>query len=80
MRNREALRRELLEQIEHIGAWEAEDPEILQMIDELVLEHGRKECWSLEEKQEIRQELFYSVRKLDVLHHPPPIPEVHPAS
>ncbi|MCQ4670221.1 ATPase, T2SS/T4P/T4SS family [Lactonifactor longoviformis] len=67
MRNREALRRELLEQIEHIGAWEAEDPEILQMIDELVLEHGRKECWSLEEKQEIRQELFYSVRKLDVL-------------
>ena len=28
MRNREALRRELLEQIEHIGAWEAEDPAV----------------------------------------------------
>ena len=38
MRNREALRRELLEQIEHIGAWEAEDPEILR--EKRMLESG----------------------------------------
>jgi pilus assembly protein CpaF len=67
MRDNETLRRELLGRIETAGAWEAGDGEILQMIDELVLEHGRKQLWSLEEKQEIRRELFCSVRKLDVL-------------
>ena len=55
MRDNETLRRELLGRIETAGAWEAGDGEILQMIDELVLEHGRKQLWSLEEKQEIRR-------------------------
>lgn len=43
------------------------DEEILEMIDELILNHMRDVGMSLKEKVELRQALFYSVRKLDVL-------------
>ena len=43
------------------------DEEILETIDELILHSGRETCMSLKEKVELRQELFYSVRKLDIL-------------
>lgn len=46
---------------------ELSDEEILETIDELVLNNMRDACTSLKEKVELRQELFYSVRKLDVL-------------
>ncbi len=46
---------------------ELSDGEILETIDELILNHMREACTSLKEKVELRQELFYSVRKLDVL-------------
>ncbi len=59
------LRQNLMEQLEI--APELEDEEILGMIDELVLEKGRRAALSLKEKVRLRQELFYSVRKLDVL-------------
>ena len=46
---------------------ERPDKEILEMIDDLILNHMKDACCSLKEKVELRQELFYSVRKLDVL-------------
>ena len=43
------------------------DEEILETIDELILNRMRESCIALKEKVQLRQELFYSVRKLDVL-------------
>ena len=48
-------------------ARELTDEEILEEIDTLILESMRDACLSLKEKVELRQELFHSVRKLDVL-------------
>lgn len=46
---------------------ELTDEEILGEIDSLILGRLRESCLSLKEKVELRQELFCSVRKLDVL-------------
>ena len=46
---------------------ELSDDEILGVIDELILTQARELLLSLKEKVELRQELFCSVRKLDVL-------------
>ena len=46
---------------------ELSDEEILEVIDELILNRMRGSCIALKEKVQLRQELFYSVRKLDVL-------------
>ena len=59
------LRRMLMEQIDL--SRELTDTEILEAIDELILNQLRETCMGLKEKVELRQELFYSVRKLDVL-------------
>lgn len=48
-------------------ARELSDEEILEEIDELILGRMREYCLSLKEKVQLRQELFHSVRKLDVL-------------
>ena len=48
-------------------ARELSDKEILEQIDELILTGMRDSCLSLKEKVQLRQELFHSVRKLDVL-------------
>lgn len=60
-----ALRQRLMERLD--SSRELEDGQILEFIDELVLEYGRREGLTLAEKTGLRQELFYSVRKLDVL-------------
>ncbi len=59
------IRGRLLERLEMAG--ERTDEEIRTLIDELVLDATRRSAWSVEEKAAIGQELFYSVRKLDVL-------------
>ena len=46
---------------------ELSDEEILEEIDDLILGRMREYCLSLKEKVQLRQELFHSVRKLDVL-------------
>ena len=46
---------------------ELSDEEILEVIDELILNRMRESCIALKEKVQLRQELFYSVRKLDAL-------------
>lgn len=59
------LRQMLMERLDI--SRELSDKEILEMIDDLILNHMKDACCSLKEKVELRQELFYSVRKLDVL-------------
>ena len=59
------IRRELMIELEQEREWE--DVEILKKIDELVLKHTRRSRLSVSEKEELRKELFYSVRKLDIL-------------
>ena len=46
---------------------ETPDEEIRDMIDELIIRESKKEFLSLEERNRLRQELFYSIRKLDIL-------------
>lgn len=61
----QTMRRFLMEKLDM--ARELSDEEILEEIDGLILHRMRDSCLSLKEKVELRQELFYSVRKLDVL-------------
>lgn len=61
----QSLRMLLMEKLDL--ARELTDEEILEEIDTLILERMRDSCLSLKEKVQLRQELFYSVRKLDVL-------------
>ena len=59
------LRQMLMEKLD-MGR-ELSDEEILEAIDGLILTNLRDSFTTLKEKVELRQELFYSVRKLDVL-------------
>lgn len=59
------LRQMLMEKLD-MGR-ELSDEEILEAIDGLILTNLRDSFATLKEKVELRQELFYSVRKLDVL-------------
>ncbi len=52
------------------------DEDILSAIDELVIEKGRIRMLSLTEKQELRRDLFHSVRKLDVIQELADNPDV----
>ena len=61
----QSLRMLLMEKLDL--ARELTDEEILEEIDTLILERMRDSCLSLREKVQLRQELFHSVRKLDVL-------------
>lgn len=63
--NFQILRKLLMEKLDL--SRELSDEEILDMIDELILNKMHETCISLKEKVQLRQELFYSVRKLDVL-------------
>ena len=61
----DALRAQLMEQLETKG--DAEDEEILAMIDELVLSDTGTPRLKVPERLTISRELFYSVRRLDIL-------------
>ena len=61
----QSLRMLLMEKLDL--ARELTDEEILEEIDTLILERMRDSCLSLKEKVQLHQELFHSVRKLDVL-------------
>ena len=47
--------------------WESTDEEVMELIDSLIMEEGRRLGLNLRKKSELRRELFCSVRKLDVL-------------
>lgn len=59
------LRQMLMEKLDM--SRELSDKEILEIIDDLILNNMKDACFALKEKVALRQELFYSVRKLDVL-------------
>jgi pilus assembly protein CpaF len=59
------IRQELMEKLDL--SRELSDAEILEAIDTIVLDPGKSIRTPLKEKLQLRQELFYSVRKLDVL-------------
>lgn len=46
---------------------EVDDAEIQEMIDDLVVQTGRKYALSLAQRQELGKSVFYSIRKMDVL-------------
>lgn len=58
------LQNQLFEQLNSL--WESDDEEILEKIDELLLQEGSNYGLSLNEKANLRKELFRSIRKLDV--------------
>ncbi len=74
MREAELLRPLLLEEIDI--ASEPEDEKILELIDRLILEQEVTRKLPVSRKTEVRQELFYSVRRLDVLQELLDDPEV----
>lgn len=47
--------------------WESTDEEVMELIDSLLMEEGRRYGLNLGQKSALRRELFSSVRKLDVL-------------
>ena len=59
------LRSRLMERLDSM--WESTDEEVMELIDSLIMEEGRMLCLNLGQKSALRQELFCSVRKLDVL-------------
>lgn len=59
------LQNQLFKQLNSL--WESDDEEILEKIDELLLQEGSNYGLSLNEKANLRKELFRSIRKLDVL-------------
>lgn len=62
---RNTLHRRILDKIDL--SRDVEDAEILDLIDEEVIREGQQGTVSLPERKQLRQELFYSIRKLDVL-------------
>ncbi|MDY2937927.1 MAG: CpaF family protein, partial [Fusicatenibacter sp.] len=70
----EKLRLSLMEQID--PGKDQEDERILEMIDELILNQEESRCLPVVQKDELRRELFYSVRRLDVLQELLDDPEI----
>lgn len=59
------VRESILERIDY--SRETMDGQILEMIDEEIVRAGREYTFGLEERKRMRQELFHSIRRLDVL-------------
>ena len=59
------LRQRLMEELD--TSRELEDSEILESIDQMILGNQKLQYMALKEKVMLRQELFYSIRRLDVL-------------
>ena len=59
------LRARLMKRLEEYQ--EVTDQEICRLIDELMLECGRDSYIRLSEREQVRKELFNSVRRLDIL-------------
>lgn len=74
MKEAEKLRALLLEEMDI--SQEPEDEKVLELIDQLVLESEGTRNLTVERKTQIRQELFYSVRRLDVLQELLEDPEI----
>ncbi|MCR5417675.1 MAG: Flp pilus assembly complex ATPase component TadA [Lachnospiraceae bacterium] len=64
-RIRDRIRQELLTRLDQeMGR---SDEEVLELIEEKIIEAGRQEYLSLSDKNRLRRELFFGIRKLDLL-------------
>lgn len=68
------MRRQLLDRLDTCS--DVTDEQMMQMIDEMVLEAGRKRDLPLAEMEDLRRGLFCSVRRLDVLQNLLDDPEI----
>ncbi len=59
------LKKQILEQVDL--SREVPDEEMQELIDEVVLSYGKKQYLPLNEKCRLKKELFYALRKMDVL-------------
>ena len=59
------LRSDLTQKLEN--TWDISDEEIMEMIDNLLLEEKKKTYLSLTRLEDLKKELFQSLRKMDVL-------------
>ena len=59
------IRQELMRELDQEAEWS--DVQILEKIDDLVLLRTRRSSLTVNKKEQLRKELFYSVRKLDIL-------------
>ncbi|MBE5876855.1 MAG: CpaF family protein [Lachnospiraceae bacterium] len=62
---REAMNQQLLQNIDL--SREISDEEMQDLIDDMVIEDGRKYGLTLLERQQLAKELFYAIRRLDIL-------------
>lgn len=62
---RQMLREKLLESIDY--SRESSDEEIRDLIDDMLVRENRERPLSLQERRQLRKDLFHAVRKLDVL-------------
>ena len=62
---KEKLRAMILDRLDF--SREMPDEEIKDIIDELIIAQSKESYIGLKEKERLRQELFYSIRKLDIL-------------
>ena len=62
---KEKLRAMILDRLDF--SREMPDEEIKDIIDELIISRSKESYIGLKEKERLRQELFYSIRKLDIL-------------
>ena len=70
----EELKKQILEQVDL--SREVSDEEMQDLIDEVILAYGKEQYLSLDEKCRMKKELFYSLRKMDVLQELLEEPEV----
>lgn len=59
------LRKMLMEQLEY--TWDSSEAKVYEAIDQVVHSYGKTRYLSLKERERLRKELFFSVRKMDVL-------------
>ena len=69
-----ALKEQILERVDL--SREVPDEEMQDLIDEVILAYGKEQYLSLDEKCRMKKELFYSLRKMDVLQELLDEPEV----
>ena len=69
MKDMSEVKKKLKESIMSRFSMERElaDEEVKDIIDTQIMEHGRSLGLSLEEKRELSKELFYTIRRLDIL-------------
>jgi pilus assembly protein CpaF len=65
MDNKKDLKSIVISKIDTAKEWK--DEQILEVIDEVLVTHGRDTYMSMHEKRQLRKEIFNSIRRLDIL-------------